>query len=76
MTYEEIAENIRKNEYEVKNGQSKRDFYDDLVAAFQLDPNTSLTKRIYSKAWENGHSAGYHEVLIHFHDLVEVYKGE
>jgi hypothetical protein len=76
MTYQELSENIKAKKYETLNGKTERDFFDDLVELFELDPKDRLTQRMYSKAWENGHSGGYFEVYNHFHDLIEVFKGE
>lgn len=74
MTHEEIKSFIDRKLYNVKNGHSERDFYDDLVELFKLDPTDPITTRMYSKAYENGHAYGHHEVLCHFSDLVEVFK--
>jgi hypothetical protein len=76
MTREEIVTNIQRKLYDVNNGQSERDFFDDLVELYKLDPTDSITTRMFSKAYENGHAYGHHEVLCHFGDLVEVFKGE
>lgn len=73
MTTQELYENCRNKVYDGKGGVN---FFDDLVAAFKLDANDPIVKRMYSLAWQNGHSAGYHEVVSHFSDLVEVFKGE
>jgi hypothetical protein len=75
MTHEQMRLNIDKKLYDVKNGHSERDFYDDLVELFKLDPTDPVVPRMYSKAWENGHAYGYHEVMTHFEGLVEVFKG-
>lgn len=75
MDYNEIVSNIDRKLYNVNNSDAPRDFFDDLVEAYKLDPTDPITSRMYAKAWENGHSAGYREVLIHFHDLVRVFKG-
>jgi hypothetical protein len=72
MTYEEMTEKLNQKVYEKNNGQG---FFDDLVELHNLDPADPIASRMYSKAWENGHSAGYYEVFLHFNDLVEVFKG-
>lgn len=72
MTREEIVNHIKNKSYETKDG---RDFYDDLVEVFKLDPTNPITSRMYYKAWDSGHAYGYHEVLCHFEDLVEVFRG-
>lgn len=71
MTREELVANIRNKVYE----KNDREFYADLADTFKVDQNAELTKRMYSLAWQNGHSAGYHEVMSHFEDLVGVFKG-
>lgn len=75
MTREEVIENIQRNLYEVKNGQSERDFFEDLVELNKLDPTNPIVYRMFSKAYENGHAYGYEEVMSHFEGLVEVFLG-
>ncbi len=75
MTHEEMRTNIDRKLYNVTNGQSERDLFDDLVELFKLDPADPITHRMYSKAWENGHAYGLHEVVTHFEGLVEVFRG-
>jgi len=75
MTYEDIITNIDRKLYEVDHGYSERDLFDDLVEVFKLDPTNPITTRMHGKAWESGHSGGLREVVIHFSDLVEVFKG-
>lgn len=74
MTFNEIRANIDKKIY--NDGGTERDFFEDVISASKLDPLKPLTKRMYAKAWENGHAGGYHEVLTHFCDLLEVFKDE
>ena len=38
--------------------------------------NHPKSDKIYAKAWENGHSAGYNEVLNHLKDLAELFEDE
>ena len=71
MDREQVQELIKNRAYD----KGDRDFFDDLVEAFELDPTDPITTRMYSMAWDNGHSAGMHEVLAHFSDLVYVFRG-
>lgn len=73
ITKEQVQEFIKNKAYEGKDG---RDFYEDLASAFNMPVQEPLTSRIYSHAWETGHSAGYLEVFYHFKDLIYVYTGE
>jgi hypothetical protein len=75
MTYDEVANNIKNKAYDMTNGKPERDFYEDLAAAFDLDPSSDMTKRMYTKAWEKGYSFERSEVLVYFRDLAEVFKG-
>ncbi len=70
MTEEILRANIEAKKYET-DGNS---FFEDLAELFELDPADKRTSKMYSLAWENGHSAGYLEVFYHFQDLVEVFK--
>lgn len=72
MTISDIRVRINEGFYN-KDGAS---FYEDLVETFELDPLNKITSKMYSLAWQNGHAYGYHEVLAHFQDLVEVFKDE
>lgn len=75
MDIDQVMENIDNKLYRAVNGKSQRDFFRDLIAAFNLDANDPLVVQMYIKAWENGHWVDEHEVLFYFHDLVEVFKG-
>lgn len=72
MTYDEIQKYIKEDAYSGPNG---RDFYEDLMKLSGV-PDNELTARMYSLAWQNGHSYGYQEVLHHFRDLIWVFKNE
>lgn len=56
-------------------GPDQRDFFDDLVECFKLDPADPVTTRMYSLAWEYGHAGGIHEVFYYFKDLTQVFRG-
>jgi len=76
MTREELKMYIDKKAYIQQFNKDGRDFYDDLVELFKLDPTDPITSRMYGMAWNNGHAYGLYEVLSHFEDLVGVFKGE
>ena len=72
MTFQEIERNLDDNAYQ---GPGGRDFYQDLLDVFVL-PDDALSQRMYSRAWETGHSCGHREVYYHFMGLVRVFRGE
>ena len=45
----------------------KRDLFEDLGIT-----NNPKAEKLYSKAWELGHSAGYSEIYLDAQDLVEL----
>lgn len=63
-----------ENEYGFDKESHGR-FLRDAEEAFDFAhfPRT-LKSMIHSKAWEEGHSAGYHEVATHYSDLVDIAK--
>ena len=71
MDKEQVRDFIKNKAYD--NGS--RDLFEDLVETFKLDPTDPIVSRMYSMAWDNGHSAGYLEVFYHFSDLVYVFRG-
>lgn len=72
MTQEEVQQFIRENAY---SNKPIRNFYEDLVSAFELDGTDSRVSRMYGYAWDKGHAYGYMEVYYYFQDLVEVFNG-
>ncbi len=71
MTKEEVKQFIREKAYEK---DPIRSLYDDLVAAFELDGTDARVSKMYTYAWEKGHSGGYMEVYYYFDDLVDIFK--
>ena len=67
MTQEEIRQFIKDGSYESR--PPRRSFYDDLVAAFELDGKDSRVTKMYGYAWDKGHAYGYMEVYYYFQDL-------
>lgn len=74
MHINQIMKNIDNKLYRPINGAYPRDFFKDLVSAFNLDANDPMVVHAYVKAWENSHWLDEHEVLFCFHDLVGVFK--
>jgi hypothetical protein len=46
-------------------------FYNDICEDFGLDPNSAKSRKIYAKAYEDGHAYGYSEIYSHFQDLLD-----
>jgi hypothetical protein len=76
MEREQLLEFIKQRAYDTYGtNANRRDLFDDLVEVFKLDPTDPITTRMYSNAWESGHSYGVGEVFNHFEDLVYVFRG-
>lgn len=56
-----------------EDGSYPRNFEKDVEEAFEFAhlPD-EIKNRIHSKAWSDGHSAGYHEVIAQYYDLVDL----
>lgn len=46
-------------------------FYNDCCDEFDLDPGKDSSRKIYQKAYEDGHAYGYAEVYNHMVDLCD-----
>lgn len=57
------------NKYE----ENEAEFFNDLLEKFSL-PNNEITRKMYSMAWEEGHSYGYSEIFCYFQNYVELYE--
>lgn len=75
MNKQDMYEHIKNKVYDKLPNNGGREFYADLLETFSLDAKDPVVPRMYSLAWQNGHAYGYGEVLSHFEDLVEVFKG-
>ena len=73
MEIMEIIANINEGKYE---GKEARGFYEDMCNAHNIEEDDPVSKRIFSQAYEYGHSSGRMEVLAYFQDLVYVAHGE
>lgn len=49
--------------------QFKRDAIQYILSGNKL--NEKQAERIYEKGWEDGHSSGYHNVMIEIKDLID-----
>lgn len=84
MNTDKIRENIERGVYNADKHQGmgtrhdkarlmRKAFRDDLETVFGT--KDWITKeKIWDKAWENGHYAGYSEVLMYYKELVEFNK--
>lgn len=62
IPYANNRDNYRK-EAEIKRYNFKEDLIKALVEDYNI--NEAIAKEIYDYAWEDGHSGGYYEVVIH-----------
>ena len=52
--------------YGEENGRLQEMFYQDCCEDHDCDPDSDLSRLIYSEAYDRGHSAGYSEVYNYF----------
>lgn len=57
--------------YGEENGRLQEKFYYDCCLDHGCDPNSELSKVIYSEAYDRGHSSGYNEVYNYFDSVAE-----
>jgi hypothetical protein len=76
--YELSLKNDAKKAYRDDNQRLYRAFGKDMKQYFEHELGKPLTDKqfsaIYSYAWEEGHSAGYHEVLLYASNLIDIVK--
>ena len=64
--------------YMVEDGRLYMEFVTDARSYVEDEVDKTLTakqwKAIFHKAWEDGHSSGYNDVLNHLSDLVDIVK--
>jgi hypothetical protein len=63
----------REQYLKYQNEQKKlfENFKSDLRKEFRLSKNRKFDA-VFQMAWDKGHSAGYHEVLLEFHELTNL----
>jgi hypothetical protein len=61
-----------KEAYNKREGEIYIEFKKDALKEVGLT-NHPKADKIYSKAWEKGHSAGYNEVFLELQDLAELF---
>ncbi len=74
ITMEEIYKKCRDTGKDGGYGWKDSDLLQrdlELVHGTGKNPKANL---LFAKAWELGHSSGYHEVVIYYNDLVELIK--
>jgi len=72
MTPTDMYEFARTGAYSGKDG---RDFYKDAEKAFNFSHFPEKLKgRIHSMAYEEGHAAGYSDIITQYFDLVSLVK--
>lgn len=81
-TREEGLKDLNHGRYLVVNEKIERDEYKpygrhDEKTVFKLDlfevfevTNHPRAEHLFKLAWEHGHSHGFHEVLLHFEEMV------
>lgn len=52
------------------------EFYKDIEEYFKDKMDHDIFSRMYSYCWDQGHSAGYHEVLMHLNDVQYLITGK
>jgi len=62
-----------RKEYLEEEGRLYDEFRKDAIEYVGLTGHPKADK-IYDKAWEDGHSCGYEEVLIHLEELADLVK--
>jgi len=70
ITTQDIYERINKKEYE----RGSYDLFTDFCKSEGIDPTTKKAGRLWSIAWEMGHSSGYSEVFNYLLELVELIR--
>jgi hypothetical protein len=55
-------------------GKKEAEFETDCAAAFDLTNNPTARGKVWSKAWEHGHSSGLHEVLYWYDEFATFLK--
>lgn len=70
---DEASFSAEKADYDKKEGDNIKKLRDDLEEenGFVGHPKA---KRLWDKAWEFGHSAGLHEVVLYYRDLADLIK--
>lgn len=67
---------VRANMYESDAAKISHQFRTDALAWLQEQGvPENLTSKVYQKAWSDGHSGGYTEVLNEMYDLIEIFRG-
>lgn len=70
--------NVAMKAYRDDERELRQKFEDDLAEMHGIAPRSELHRVIYAKAWEDGHSCGFHEVANHYDELADfaedVYK--
>lgn len=67
--YEEMSKKLVDGYYNNHPGEYYDDMRNYIMQRLPTD-NQHVAGRIFSNAWEDGHSYGYHEVFLHINDLI------
>lgn len=57
-----------RREYNLEKARLRDMFYQDLCEDSGV-PDDNKSRRVFDKAWEDGHSNGLQEVCVHWYDL-------
>lgn len=64
MDYDDISKRIRDGHYNINPHQFDDDIRNFIKEMIPTDSD-AIAARVFNEAWEEGHSAGYNEVLIY-----------
>lgn len=66
-----IKRTVLRDTYNKSQRLIEDEFYNDCCDELGLDPGKDSSRKLFQKAWEDGHACGYTEVYNHLVDLVE-----
>ena len=69
VPYINNRDNYRKEE-EIKKHSFKEDLLKALMEDYSI--NRAMAEKVYERAWDDGHSGGYYEVVIYAERYVEL----
>ena len=71
IKYDKDAFRDYRKAYGQENGRLEELFYQDCCEDHGCDPDSDLSRLIYSEAYDRGHSSGYHEVYNYFGSIAD-----
>lgn len=61
-------------EYYKKRAELHNEFSVELAKENGIDPKSKFHKKLFEKAWEEGHSSGYGEVALEYEELAALFN--